>query len=95
MVKKKRKPGLPRITVLALSRQELTRFVDSIQRLSTLSFDLAVLVANIRDCLERLEKRTRIRRKTPDDVCSSTDESAASSESEPTRSVSDDRNGTR
>jgi hypothetical protein len=57
--RKRAKASLPRLTVLALSSRELLRFMESVEKVSTLANDLKVIA-------DQLERATSKRRKSPE-----------------------------
>jgi len=59
MASKKRKASLPRLTMLAMSKRELTRFSDACERVVGLVEQLAALVAR----LELMTARSEAARK--------------------------------
>lgn len=48
MPKRRRKPQLPRLTLLALNRQELVGFVTAVERIRHLAVELAELIDRVK-----------------------------------------------
>lgn len=65
MKKRRNKPVLPRLSVMAMSSKEAIRFVAAVEKAAALSLDLLHLVPRLKEAVEKLEARTRRRRPGP------------------------------
>lgn len=60
--KSKRKTVLPRVTVYALSRRELTEFVAGVNRLAAVAVSLESVLQLLRQEVQNLQQRGPLRR---------------------------------